>query len=45
MITTRDLAWTLLGRVPANVTPAWQRIIAETRELFAPVLTEQAALF
>jgi hypothetical protein len=45
VITSRDLAWTLLGRMPENVTPAWRRIADETRELFAVVLTEQGQLF
>lgn len=45
MVGSEELAhWTLLGRAPANVTPAWQRVIDETRLLFAPVLVEQGAL-
>lgn len=45
MITSRDLPWTLLGRAPENVPPAWQAIIDETRELFAPIMVEQGELW
>lgn len=37
--------WTLLGTAPEYVDPAWQRIINETRLLFADVLMEQGRLF
>jgi hypothetical protein len=45
MVTGRDLKWTLLGRAPAYVAPAWRPYLAEVRELFAPVLVEQGALW
>lgn len=37
--------WTLMGRVPANVTPAWAAVVEEARDLFAPILVEQGRLF
>ena len=37
--------WTLLGRVPENVTPAWRAITEETLDLFRPLFTEQGELF
>ena len=45
MVTSRDLEWTLLGRAPEYVDPAWEAIIAETRQLFAPILIEQGSLW
>lgn len=45
MITSRDLQWTLLGRAPQRVHPVWKPYLAEVRELFAPVLVEQGALW
>jgi hypothetical protein len=45
MVTSRDLEWTLLGRAPEYVDPAWEAIIAETRRLFAPILVEQGSLW
>jgi len=45
MITSRDLAWTLLGTAPEHVDPRWQVILDEARELFAPILIEQGTLF
>jgi hypothetical protein len=44
MITSSDLKWTLLGQAPEHVHPVWQPYLSETRELFAPVLTEQGTL-
>lgn len=44
-ITSADLKWTLLGRVPPDVTPQWRAVIAETLELFKPLFTEQGTLF
>ena len=41
IIDSHELKWTLLGRAPENVTPAWQRIIDETRLLFAPLFGER----
>lgn len=45
MITSRDLGWTLLGRAPRHVHPAWQPYLAEARELFAPLFVEQGTLW
>jgi hypothetical protein len=45
MVTSRDLGWTLLGRVPEYVDPAWEAVLAEARQLFAPILIEQGALW
>lgn len=44
-ITSRDLAWTLLGTAPEHVHPAWQPVLEETRALFAPLFAEQGRLF
>lgn len=45
MITSRDLGWTLLGRAPQHVHPAWQPYLAEARDLFAPLFVEQGTLW
>ncbi len=45
VVTSRDLKWMLLGRAPQYVHPVWQPYLAEVRELFAPVLMEQGALW
>jgi hypothetical protein len=37
--------WTLLGRAPEYVDPAWAVILSEVRELFASLFTEQGALW
>jgi hypothetical protein len=44
-ITSRDLPWTLLGRAPKNVHPAWRPVLEEARTLFADLLTEQGTLW
>lgn len=45
MVTSHDLEWTLLGRAPEYVDPAWEAILAEGRQLFAPILIEQGQLW
>lgn len=37
--------WTLLGRAPEYVDPAWAVILSEVREMFAPLFTEQGTLW
>jgi hypothetical protein len=44
-VTSRDLEWTLLGRAPEYVDPAWDAILDEARRLFAPILVEQGSLW